>query len=59
MYFEGVIPILYYETIFFELERMKYKKNWSLNLLIYVTMLQCMNVFSFLSYVKNSNLIYN
>jgi len=44
MYFEGVNPILYYDSIFFGLERMKYKKNWSLSLLIYVTMLQCVNV---------------
>jgi hypothetical protein len=59
MYFEGVSPILYYDTIFFELERMKYKKNWSSTLLIYVTMCKCMNVFSLLSYVTNSNLKYN
>jgi hypothetical protein len=59
IYFEVVSPILYYNTIFFGLEMMNYKKNWSLDLLIYVTMCKCMNVFSLLSYVTNANLKYN
>jgi hypothetical protein len=41
MYFEGVSPILYYDTIFFGLERMKYKK---FGLRLYLYMLQCVNV---------------